>query len=259
MDLWEKEYLEIVQKSKESQGVRKESAKEQKAYINTYWEEVIRSDGSKWYVPKQNKFQKQAEREQRKFSWGLVFRYLLRISLAVFFFFVLFSNAWGIVSPDGIDLPRDFACLKTSFLRYIGVHNTMVDGVGLRDMLDTLWEIRDSQTDTLNRYVSGGHIFSDEETDAWMERIDGDLVKIGRLPHDDSYSEFVDSYVLLLNTLKAYVRYSQDGDWVLAQAMYSEYSSLIFGQNEILMKAFDLNGVKYTLDGSTIRYTYFQY
>lgn len=258
MEQWEKEYLEIIQRKHQSECAEQHQTDRQEEYIHAYWDEVIQPDGSKYYIPKRKKFHKHEKWHQRKHILVGTIGRVIRIGFLVCILFVFFSAVSKYASQIDLNF-GDGVGMRPEFLHSVGIRNTMVDGLGMRDMLDTLFDISDAHTDTLNLYVASGYSFSDDELKSWMDRIDADLIVIGRLPHDDSYSEVVDSYILLLNTLKAYVMYSREGNLVLAQAVYAEYSTLLQELMWNLAKAFDRNGVQYTWEEGKIIYTYYQY
>ncbi len=63
MELWEKDYLELLQSRRENQS---KYTNGQQKYINECWEEVTRPDGSKWYIPKQENFNEQNQKRRYK-------------------------------------------------------------------------------------------------------------------------------------------------------------------------------------------------
>lgn len=259
MEQWEKEYLENLQKRKSAESGSQGYSEQQKEYINTCWEEVIRDDGSKWYIPKQDKIQKRMKQLCGKKNRSVWAKKMVQIVLAVYCFYLLFANVSDFKIGINTESLSVSSFISSSVFHRFKVRNTMVDGLGLKNMLDALWNIRDRHLDKLNSFVSNSYSFTDEDMDAWLDLIDEDLVVIGKLPHDNSYSEVIDGYVLLLNTLKAYIQYALAENWALAEAAYVEYAALLLNLHNILAGAFEKNGVDYTLDEDGIRYTYYHY
>ena len=89
MELWEKEYLEVIQQLKRA------PAKPRKARINKCWEEVTLPDGSKWYVPKQKAFRKQKQKyRESRIPIGIkkLGKAILIMALVLVIVFVLTSH-----------------------------------------------------------------------------------------------------------------------------------------------------------------------
>lgn len=258
MEQWEKEYLEIVERQKERQANAVDKPSEGK--ISKGWKEVIREDGSKWYVPDEAVLSRQERRMKRKkgpFQCGrclfVGLKRLIRLMLMLGMI-GLFCVIWKGVGELDINIPWKLPSIHSS----APARNTYVNGLGLHNMAKTLFDIRERQTNTLNAYISDGG-FSLDEIKTWQDSIDNDLAIIQNLEYDESYSEVVYGYARLLNILDDFVDCVLIGDSNRAREAWTEYSELFSSLNGIFAEALDANGVEYVIDENSLYFRYSVY
>ena len=92
MEQWERDYLDAIQSRHQKKASLNGYTKEQKEYINACWEEIIRPDGSKWYVPNQEQIKKQQKKAWRKKRFTSVFKKIVSLILALILGFSLLSG-----------------------------------------------------------------------------------------------------------------------------------------------------------------------
>ena len=247
MEQWEKDYLDIVSKNTTP-------TKTNKIKIDRRWNEVIQPDGSKLYVPKPGAFRKHKTLNLNQFRFKAAIKKagkaLLIILLAVVILFSLVS----------LKIPKtDSSISWSSFIPGLHVRNTYINGLGLNNMANTLWDIKDRQTNQLNSYIISGYAFSEEEMTAWQDSISKDLVTIENLIYDKSYSEVVEGHTTLLYFLQEYINHQQAGSRELAMNAHKEYSTLLTKLQSIFAEALKRNGVKYEITESGLTFMYYYY
>ena len=248
MEQWERDYLENITSKNKTPSKRK------KIKIDRRWKEVIQPDGSKLYVPRPGAFRKQRIQKLNQFRLGVAIKKAEKAILILLMAVVLL---FGLVSFK--KLKTDSSISQPSFIPGLHARNTYINGLGLKNMADILWDIKEKQTDTLNAYVSGGYAFSEDEITAWQDSISKDLNTIENLTYDKSYLDVIEGYKSLMCILRDYISYELAGNSEKSVASHSEYSSLLPELHYIFAEALEKNGVEYTLDEIGLTFVYYDY
>lgn len=224
MEQWEKEYLEIKQREKQPNTI----SNKQKEYIDICWEEVERSDGTKWYIP----IKKEKQKQQRKRNLRVLLNKTFRVACIIIAICIVLCLLWS---------------------------HFYARGLGLKNMCTVLSEIESSQTAALNSFVTAGYSLSEEEIVAWKINIDKDLALLDRLIYHPSYKEVVKGHVSLLLTLQDFIDACLSGDYISSQLAHTRYSALLIDNRNKLFDAFERNFVKYQITSEGYVYWIFRH
>lgn len=244
MEPWEQEYQDIIRSQKQQQ---KAPAKQQTQYINACWEEIEKPDGSKLYVPKQAALKKQERRHQLHHALSSGVKAACKTTLTVILILTAISGISFFANQNHTGTNPITTITKT-----FRAPNTYVNGLGLKNMANTLKDIRDAQTQALSDYVAGNYSLTDEEISAWLLDIAADKKAIETLPHDESYSQVVDAHTSLLDTLQSFITHAESADWAAARTDHGKYVLLLEEIHPIFASALKENNVNHALheDGS---------
>lgn len=248
MEQWEKDYLDNVI----SKNVT--PSKTNKIKIDRRWKEAFQPDGSKLYVPRSGAFRKHKTLNLNLFRLGAAIKKAGKAILIILLAVVILFGLIELKSQK-----TDSSISWPSFIPGLHVRNTYINGLGLKDMANTLWNIKDRQTIKLNTYIASGYAFSDEEMIAWQNSITEDLTVIEKLTYDKSYSKVVEGHINLLNALQDYINYQKAGNRELAMDAHWEYSTLLAKLYPIFAEALERNGVEHELTESGLSFNYYHY
>lgn len=253
MDRCEQDYLAIVERQNELQA----SIKPHTANTNKdLWVETKNPDGTKWYIPNQEKLDCLAEKKNgRQCKQNSIFSgKFLRFVFVSFIVCTLFLGCCFL--KNEFEYQSKNGGLFNSFFEN---QRSLKNGIGMNTMATTLFDIREEQTETLIEFVSSGYSFSDEEIEIWKTSISEDLKTIENLSYHRSYFKVVDGYVSLLETLNTYIVQMESGDRQSARLTLEKYNLLISGQKYILAEALEKNGVSHSVREDGISFSYYVY
>ena len=235
MEKWEKEYQEIMQAHGAIRTVDSREALPEGKAVGDYWLEMSGQDGGKVFVPRMNLIQADAQRGPRRLRvFEVISRVLLVASTVVLV--VLACFILRMYQEQAQNVPS---------APVVSVADSFVQGKGLKHMVTELAGVRQRQTETLNRYISAGYGFIEEEMAEWLDEIDDDYVVIEHLAYDASYAGFVDAHRSYLAALEEYIAAVEAQDTEKVDAARERCSELLAGMHEVLTDALEGNGVEY--------------
>lgn len=258
MEQWEREYLEIIRENKERiKNSDKPVSKKRKEYIEACWQEVVRADGTKYYIPDKKKLDRQIKKRKQKentrriktrISKGI--KNILKILLALLVITTLVKSAG--LSGNGNILRMLLPVSRLS------MSSSDINGILFSIMMDTLVEIENTHGKTMSSSVSSGYCFTQDQIEQWLADIDTDVQRLKNMKYHKSYEEVVNSYSEFLITTRNIVVCLEYGSGNIREEL-DHYNAILKDMKASLIEAFEKNNIPYTDTETALSYQYIVY
>ena len=258
MEQWEKEYLEIIRENKERcRNSDKTASQKQKEYIEACWQEVERTDGTKYYIPDKKKLDKQArkrkfQRKVKRFK-ETVFGGIKKVLRAMLVIIIITS----LVKSDGLSGRWELLRMLLPTHR-VAVSSTDINGKGFASMMDTLEGIRKRNSERMNTYAANGYSYPEGQIEKWLIDIDADIQTLEELNYHSSYKELVGCYSEFLIIIKNIVNCLEYGSGNVRNELES-YNAILEKMKSSLISALEENNIPYSDTKAGLVYQYMVY
>ena len=253
MEQWEKEYIDAVTKSKQTraQGNAIHHSYEE-GYDSSRWIEMKKSDGTKYYVPKETAFDHQKQRTQitPRIIIRIKWKSFLKGMAVILLGFVLLGNY---LSNDGAQKKHKTEWLQE--IRHVSLQGliqgkvlggTYINGYVFADMMHFFEEMQTERHSFLNDVAKNINSLSEIDLEQWSQIMDEREELLAELKYADSYSQYVDAEKQVFEQQKellTLIKFNAEVDTVLE--MYYQLVGADVSLRNKAVEAMKKNGIDY--------------
>lgn len=263
MEQWEKEYIESITKSKQGKSV---DCSYEEGYDSSKWIEITRTDGTKYYMPKESAFHKQQSGKQKQSfkSFAPKVRQLLKVAIRILLAFILLRG----ILLSGRESPiHSSEWAKSS--RHISLQGviqgkllggTYIDGYGFADMMCFFKEMQSERYSFLDDIARNINSLSEVDVEQWSQVLDEREKQILRLKYAESYQQYVNAekeVFLKQKELLTLVKHHAEIHIVLE--LYNQLATADLSLRSKLIEALEKNGIEYSVNQNELVYWYKSY